>query len=164
MTANDVALEALDLPELEEAIGEIQRRIGVALRRLGEQRADAPDSAGMTPRREVAALAAGLELAALTIAAVRAGARPPAERIDRHPSLAAGLMYAAPTIPALLQRLEQDRRLLTSLARGAGERLDEELASPWGPRSTRGLLVEAGLRAGARCAIALEGRRLQADA
>ena len=68
------AVEQLSLPEVEEAIGEIERRIAVALRALGERAADEPDAAGRTPRREVAELAADLELAALALAAVAAAA------------------------------------------------------------------------------------------
>ena len=143
------AVEQLSLPEIEEAIGEIERRIAVALRALGERAADEPDAAGRTPRREVAGLAADLELAALVLAAVAAaGGEPPAEDGERRAALAAGLMYAAPTIPALLQRLDQDRRLLVSLARAAAERLGGEDADPRDQRALRRLLV--GERAGRR--------------
>ena len=150
------AVEQLSLPEIEEAIGEIERRIAVALRALGERAADEPDAAGRSPRREVAELAAGLELAALALAAVAEGGALPSEPGDRRPTLAAGLMYAAPTIPALLQRLDQDRRLLVSLARAAAERLGGEDADPQDQRALRRLLVESGLGAAARCAMAIE--------
>ena len=151
------AVEQLSLPEVEEAIGEIERRIAVALRALGERAADEPDAAGRSPRREVADLAADLELASLALAVVVAGGgEPPAEDGDRRAALAAGLMYAAPTIPALLQRLDQDRRLLVSLARAAAERLGGEDADPQHQRALRRLLVESGLGAAARCAMALE--------
>ena len=150
------AVEQLSLPEIEEAIGEIERRIAVALRALGERTADEPDASGRSPRREVAELAADLELAALALAAIAGGGEPPAEDGDRRAALAAGLMYAAPTIPALLQRLDQDRRLLVSLARAAAERLGGDDADPQDQRALRRLLVESGLGAAARCAMALE--------
>ena len=159
------AVEQLSLPEIEEAIGEIERRIAVALRALGERAADEPDAAGRSPRREAAELAADLELAALALAVVAEGGALPAEPGDRRTALAAGLMYAAPTIPALLQRLDQDRRLLVSLARAAAERLGRD-ADPADERALRRLLVEAGLGAAARCAMALEAalaRRAEAD-
>ncbi len=143
-------LERLSLIEIEEAIGEIQRRIAVALRGLGERAADEPGPAGRSPRLEVAELAARLELAALALAAVAGGEEPIAEDAERLAALAAALMYAAPTVPALLQRLEQDRRLLVSLARTA-----EEHAAPDDGRLRR-LLVESGLGAAARCAMAIE--------
>ena len=163
MTADDLTFDALSLAELEEAMGELQRRIAVALRTLGEQRADVPDAEGVTPRREVAGLTAALELAALTLANAAAGSDLDAPRVDHHPALVAALMYAAPTIPALLQRLEQDRRLLASLVRGSESRLDAERETPWGPRTVRRLLVEVGLGEGARCALALERLAGEAD-
>ena len=144
-------LEQLSLTEIEEAIGEIQRRIAVALRGLGERAADEPGLAGRSPRLEVAELAAQFELAALALAAVAGGDALAAEGAERLTALAAALMYAAPTIPSLLQRLDQDRRLLVSLARTA-----EEHAAPEDNASLRRLLVERGLGAAARCAMALE--------
>ena len=149
--ANSEELERLSLTEIEEAIGEIQRRIAVALRGLGERAADEPGPAGRSPRLEVAELAAQLELAALALAAVAGGEAPTTEGAERRSALAAALMYAAPTVPALLQRLEQDRRLLASLARTA-----EEHATPEDNASLHRLLVERGLGAAARCAMALE--------
>ena len=149
--ANAGEFEQLSLPEIEEAIGEIQRRIAVALRALGERAADEPDSTGRSPRLEVAELAAHLELAALALASFVGGDAPLAEPAARPRALAAGLMYAAPTVPALLQRLEQDRRLLVSLARAAAE----DAAAEDG-REARRLLVESGLGASARCALALD--------
>lgn len=148
--ATATELEQLSLPEIEEALGEIERRIAVALRALGERAADAPDPSGRSPRLGVAELAAELELAAFALAAVASGGAPPADG-DRRPALAAALMYAAPTIPALLQRLDQDRRLLVSLARTAEEHAGADESS-----SLRSLLVERGLGAAARCALALE--------
>ena len=162
MPKDDVPFDTLSLPELEESAGELHRRVAVTLRGLGEQRADAPDAAGMTPRREVARLAAALELAALTLAAVAAGGVAQAPRLDRHPTLVAALMYATPSIEALLQRLEQDRRLIASIARTLESRLDEQHATPWGERRLRRLLVEVLLGASAQCAIALDARAGQA--
>ncbi|MYA20437.1 MAG: hypothetical protein F4Z25_09325 [Chloroflexi bacterium] len=144
-------LEQLSLPEVEEAIGEIQRRIAVALRALGERAADEPDATGRPPRLAVAELAAQLELAALALAPAGGGGAAAHEGGDRTAPLAAALMYAAPTIPALLQRLDQDRRLLVSLARAA-----EEHPAPEDAPRPRRLLVESGLEAAARCAMALE--------
>ena len=144
-------IDQLSLPEIEEAIGEIERRIAVALRALGERAADEPGHAGRSPRREVAELAAQLELAALALAAIADGEEPTGEGAERLAALVAALMYAAPTLPALLQRLDQDRRLLVSLARSA-----EEHAAPEDNASLRRLLVERGLGAASRCAMALE--------
>jgi pimeloyl-ACP methyl ester carboxylesterase len=163
MELNKQTLLKLDLRELEETTGEIHRRIAVALRTLGEQGADQPDISGMTARREVAKLAASLELAALTLAAYRIGTVITSERIDHHPAIVNSLMYAAPTIPALLQRIEQDRRLLTSLARDVSEHLDNEFTTPWGASSVRGLLIEAELEASVRCAIAVQNHSLHLE-
>lgn len=65
-------------------------------------------------------------------------------------------MYAAPTVSALLSRLEQDRRLLASLARHLESRLGEEHATPWGHVPLRRLLSEAAVVEAAGCARALE--------
>ena len=149
MPEHDAAFEALTLAEIEESAGELHRRVAAALRAVGEERADAPGPAGASPRGEAAALAATLELAALALAGAAAGgeaAPPPADRV---PALAAALAYAAPSIGALLARLEQDRRLAAALARSLEPRLGEE-------RALRRLLVEALLGAPARCAMALE--------
>ena len=170
MPANDPAprgvspreegLDTLTLAEIEEAAGELHRRVAAALRAIGEPRADTPDAAGVTPRREVASLAATLELAGLVFASVAAGGRAAGlgamPRIDRHTALVAAVMYAAPSIPALLGRLDQDRRLVASLARTLESRLDEEHATPWGDQRLRRVLVDVLLGAGARCAMALE--------
>ena len=161
--SDTVPFDTLSLTELEESAGELQRRIAVTLRGLGEQRADTPDGAGMTPRREVAALTAAYELAALTLAAVAAGGVAEAPRLDRHPTLVAALMYATPAIEALLQRLEQDRRLIASIARSLESRLDEEHATPWGERRLRRLLVEVLLGASAQCALRIEARAGHAE-
>ena len=85
-----------------------------------------------------------------------AGASPPGERTDRHPATVAAVMYAAPTVAALLGRLEQDRRLLASLARALESRLDEEHETPWGRISLRRLVAEVALVEAAACARALE--------
>jgi hypothetical protein len=163
MPANDAPFDTLTLAELEESAGELHRRVAVALRALGEQRADTPDGEGLTARREVASLAASLELVALTLAAVAAGGATEAPRVDRHPTLVAALMYASPSLEALLQRLEQDRRLVSSIARTLESRLDEEHATPWGERRLRRLLVEVLLGASAQCALTLEARAGQAE-
>ena len=159
MTQDD-ALQSLALPELEEASGELHRRIAVALRRIGGRCAgdiDAlNDADGRNPRRRAASLAAAAELAAATLGAIAAGAAPPGERIDRHPATVAAVMYAAPTVAALLGRLEQDRRLLASLARALESRLDEEHETPWGRISLRRLVAEVALVEAAACARALE--------
>ena len=149
-------LDALNVPEIEEATGELHRRISVAFRRLGEQRADRPDEDARSARWRVAALCASLELAAATFGAIAAGARATPERTDRHPATVAAVMYAAATIPALLTRLEQDRRLLASLARHLESRLAEEHATAWGHVPLRRLLSEAAVVEAARCAQALE--------
>lgn len=154
MPTHDAAFEALTLAEIEESAGELHRRVAAALRAVGEERADAPGPEGVSPRREAASLAASLELAALALADASAGGeaalppdgRPPAERV---PALAAAIAYAAPSIGALLARLEQDRRLAAALARTLEPRLGAE-------RALRRLLVEALLGAPARCAMALE--------
>lgn len=148
--------DSLSLEELEEASGELHRRIGIALRYIGEPRADEWDREGISPRQRVAGYAALLELASQTVGAITAGVPAPAARTDQHPALVAALMYATPTIPALLARLEQDRRLLASLARGRETMLDLDTPTPWGRVSTRRVIVEASVAEAARCAMALE--------
>ena len=150
------AFDTLNVPEIEEAAGELHRRISVALRRLGELRADRPDGDARSARWRVAALCAALELAAATLGAIAAGARPASERTDRHPATVAAVMYAAATIPALLTRLEQDRRLLASLARHLESRLGEEHATPWGNVPLRRVLTEVAVVEASACAQALE--------
>ncbi len=174
MTANDPApsgvsppedsLDALTLAEIEEVAGELHRRIAAALRAIGEPRADSPDENGLAPRREVASLAVTLELAGLVLAAVAAGGSAETPRVDRHPALVAAVMYAAPSIPTLLGRLDQDRRLVASVARTLESRLNEEHATPWGNVRLRRLLVDVLLGAGARCAMNLEDRAREAPA
>lgn len=151
------AFDDLPLETIEEAGGEIVRRIMVALREVGEARADEPDGARLSPRRRVAALAVLTELACATFAAVAAGVAPPEGRIDRHPAAVAAVMYGAPTVTGLLHRLEQDRRMLTSHARGLEHRLSEPAGGAWPGSSLRSVLSEATLAAPAECAQAIEG-------
>jgi hypothetical protein len=148
--------DTLSLEELEEASGELHRRIGIALRYIGEPRADEWDAEGVSPRRRVTGYAALLELASQTLGAITAGVPTPTARTDEHPALVAALMYATPTIPVLLARLEQDRRQLASLARGRETMLDLESATPWGYVTARRLVVETAIAEAARCAMALE--------
>ena len=148
--------DALSLTELEEASGELHRRIGVTLRYIGEPRADEWDAEGISPRRRVSGYVALLELASQTLGAITAAVTAPTARTDEHPALVAAIMYATPTIPALLTRLEQDRRQLASLARGRETMLDLERDTPWGFVATRRVIVEAAIAEAARCAMALD--------
>ena len=165
MTADDIrasdeqdaygaALDALTLGEVEEAGGELHRRIAAALRDIGERRADR--GGPRSPRAQVAGLAVATELAGLTLGAIAAGVQVGLPRLDSHPSTVAAVMYAAPTIQALLTRLEQDRRFLASLGRTLGPRLDEECESPWGRLRVRRLVTEISIVQPARVALALE--------
>ena len=155
---NEDAFDTLSLPAIEEAAGELRRRIAVALRRIGERRADEPDDDAerLSPRRRAAKLGATTELAAATLGAIAAGAAPPSARSDLHAATVAAMMYAAPTLAALLTRLEQDRRLLASLARALGSRLDEEHQTAWGRTTLRRVVAGVTLAEAARCAQALE--------
>ncbi len=164
MPPNDPALDALTLAEIEEAAGELHRRIAASLRAIGEPRADTPDADGVTPRRDVASLATTLELAGLVLGAVASGSPAAVTRIDRHPALVAAVMYAAPSVSSLLGRVDQDRRLVASLARTLDSRLDEEHETPWGVLRLRRLLVDVLLGDGARCAMALEARLAETSA
>jgi hypothetical protein len=148
--------DTLSLEELEEASGELHRRIGIALRYIGEPRADEWDAEGVSPRKRVSGYVALLELASQTLGAITAGVSTPTARTDEHPALVAAVMYATPTIPVLLGRLEQDRRQLVSLARGREAMLDLDSPTPWGTVSVRRLVVEATIAEAARCAMALE--------
>ncbi len=152
------ALDTLSLAEIEEASGELYRRLATALRSIGERRADDPDAEGRSPRQQAASLAATTELAAAALGAIAAGASGPTQRNDRHPATVAAIMYAAPAIAALLTRLEQDRRMLTSLARTLESRFEEQCDSPWGRLTVRQLLTEVALTEAARCARELERR------
>lgn len=146
----------LPLDTVEEAAGELFRRITVAMRDIGELRADDTDSERRSPRHRVAGLAALTELAVQQFAAVAAGVQGAGGRVDRHPTAVAAVMYGAPTVGGLLQRLEQDRRMLASVARGLEARLDEHLVSPWPASTLRGVLTDAAIVAPAECARALE--------
>ena len=75
-----------------------------------------------------------------------------------NPAAVAAVMYGAPTIPALLARLEQDRRMLASLARHEEARLGEAVLWPWGEASLRRVLTEVALGEASRCAQAVEAR------
>lgn len=150
------ALEALSLVELEEVAGELQRRLGVALRLIGERDADALDPGGRSPRRRTAELAVESEVVALALAALAAG-QSAGERLPAgHATLAAAIAYAAPNLQALLTRLDQDRRLLTSLARQLESRLDEPFEFGRTRETPRQLLVVALIEGPARVALALE--------
>lgn len=148
------ALDSLTLVEVEEAAGELHRRIGAALRDIGERRADR--GGRESPRARVAALAVATEAGALTLGAVAAGSVVHLPRLDAHPTTVAAAVYAAPTIQALLARLDQDRRLLASLARALEPRFDEECDSPWGHMSLHRLVVELAIVRPARLALELE--------
>ena len=150
------AFDSLSLTELEEASGELHRRIAVTLRYIGEPRADEWDAEGLSPRRRVSGYVALLELASQTLGAITAGIATPVDRTDEHPAVVAAIMYATPTIPALLTRLEQDRRQLASLARGRETMLDLERPTPWGIVATRRVIIEAAIAEAARCAMALD--------
>lgn len=150
------AFDELPLETLEEASGELHRRIAMAMRHIGEERADETDASRRSPRQRVAALAVLLELAAQTFAAVAAGTEPPSGRVDRHPTAVASVMYGAPTLTGLLQRLEQDRRGLTSLARNLESRLDAPARGAWESLGLRQVLSEVAIAAPAECAHQLE--------
>ncbi len=150
-------LGALELPDLEEASGELHRRIGVALRRIGELRADAALPGERSARWHVASLVVMFELAAASFAVIAAtGAAVVLPRLDHHPAAIAATMYAAPTLQALLGRLEQDRRQLAALARSLETHLDERHATAFGELSLRALLAEVAVAEGARCALLVE--------
>jgi len=157
MTISDIrAFDELPLETLEEASGELHRRIAVTMRYVGEERADEADGARRSPRQRLAALALVLETAAQTLAACAAGTAAPGGRVDRHPASVAAVMYAAPTLSGLLTRLEQDRRMLTSLARGLEGRLGERAGGAWEDLTLREVLSEVAIAAPAECAHSLE--------
>ncbi|MGE3960524.1 MAG: hypothetical protein AB7F65_02440 [Dehalococcoidia bacterium] len=155
-TPDLAAFDELPLETVEEAAGELIRRITVAMRDIGESRADDATGRDPSPRRRVAALAVLTELACSTFAAAAAGVVPLGGRVDRHPAAIAAVMYAAPTVPALLQRIEQDRRMLASHARGLAHRLDEVAGGAWPKATLRSLLSEVALAAPAECAQELD--------
>lgn len=146
----------LPLETLEEAGGELIRRVTVALHEIGELRADELDEERVSPRRRVAALVVLTELACSTFAAAAAGIDPPGGRLDRHPAAIAAVMYGAPTVTGLLQRLEQDRRMLASHVRGLQHRLGDPSGGAWAGASLRSVLSEVALAAPAACAQALD--------
>lgn len=149
------AFETLELPDLEEAAGELERRMGVALRRIGERVADHPDAEGIAPRRRVAELAVESERVAFALGALLAGIEAADAAVARHPAVVAAMSYAAPNLGALLSRLDQDRRLLTSLARQLESRLDVPAAQLDGVTPRRAL-IEVLVAHPARCAQRLE--------
>jgi hypothetical protein len=81
---------------------------------------------------------------------------PPLDRTDRHPAVIAAVMYAAPTLSALGLRLDQDRRLLVSLARHLDTRIDEPRVTAWGELTARRLVVEVAVIEAAHCAQAID--------
>lgn len=151
------AFDDLPLETVEEASGELHRRIAMAIRHIGEERADETDDSRRSPRQRVASLAVLLELTAQTFAAVSAATEPPSGRVDRHPAAVAAVMYGSPTLTGLLQRLEQDRRMLASHARGLEARLDAPSHGAWPGLTLRQVLSEVAIAAPAECAHALEG-------
>jgi len=148
--------DSLPLPEIEEAAGELHRRVSVALRSIGEARADQPDAEGRSPRWRAAALASSTEFAATSLACLVAGGAPPLDRADRHPAAIAAVMYAAPTLAALGIRLDQDRRLLVSLARQLETHFEVPRITAWGELTAHRLVVEVAVLEAARCAQAIE--------
>lgn len=150
------ALEQLTLAEVEEAAGELQRRLGVALRRIGERDADRGGMTSVSPRRQVAELAALCEVTAVALGAVAAGLPLGPRLASGHPTLPAAIAYGAPNLQGLLTRLEQDRRVLTSLARQLESRLDLAMAFSSEEVTPRQLLLEALIEQPARLAFELE--------
>lgn len=158
-------LGALALTDIEEAAGELHRRIGVALRRIGELRADTALPGERSARWHVASLVAMFELAAASFASIATtGGSVVLPRIDRHPAAIAATMYAAPTLAALLGRLEQDRRQLAALSRSLEAHLDERHATGFGEQTLRALLAEVAVAEGARCALLVEHAAERASA
>jgi len=155
MTANS-PFDSMSLDSLEEVSGELHRRAGVALRRIGDLRADELINGGVSPRQQVAGLIATLELACISFEALIGQAVPPSARSDRHPSTIAAVMYGAPALTGLLARLEQDRRMITSLTRHLKPRLSEQLRTAWGADSLRHFVVEFMIAEPAKVAQSLE--------
>lgn len=164
MTSTSVFSE-MSLEQLEEVAGELHRRAGSALRRIGEARADDPGPEGESPRERITSLIASNELAIATLAAVAAKADAPRGRLDLSPTTVAALMYGAPTLTGLLARLEQNRRILASLARTLETRLDELVATAWGEQPLRGVVILHAIEEPARCAQSFEEQlaALEAD-
>lgn len=155
MTSTSV-FNQMSLEQLEEVAGELQRRAGSALRRIGEARADEPGAGGDSPRQQITALIGSAELAITTLVAAAARTEAPRVRLDLEPVAVAALMYGAPTLTGLLGRLEQDRRILASLARTLESRLDEAVSTPWGERTLREIVVLHAVEEPARCAQSFE--------
>jgi hypothetical protein len=155
MTATSV-FDQLPLEQIEETSGELHRRAGAALRRIGEQGADEADIEGVSPRERVATLTVAIELAGATFAAAASATELPRTRTDLQPITVNAAMYGTPTLAAQLTRLEQDRRILASLARHLEDRLDEVRATAWGERRLRDVLIEHAITEPARCAQSLE--------
>lgn len=155
MTTTSV-FDQMPLEQLEEASGELHRRAAAALRRIGDARADEADAEGLTPRQRIASLIAAIEQAASTLGAAASGIDTGSGRVDPDPAYVAAIMYGAPTIAGLLGRLEQNRRMLTSLARQLEPPSSEPVATPSGAQSIRQLVIEHAISEPARGALALE--------
>lgn len=156
------ALDGLTFAEVEETAGELHRRVAAALREIGERRADRGGRA--SPRARVAGLVIATELTALILGAAAAGSEAHVPRLDDHPSSVAAFMYAAPTLPQLLGRLDQNRRLVASLARTLEGRLDEERPTPWGAMPLRRLVSDVLIVRPARVGLELDSAASEADA
>ncbi len=155
MPANS-PFETMSLGAIEEASGELHRRAGAALRLIGELRADELVGGRVSARQQVAALAATTELACITFEAIIGRAAPPSARSDRHPSAISAVMYGAPSLAGLLTRLEQDRRMLTSLTRSLHPRFKETVTTAWGNGTIHQLVIEFAIVEPAKIAQALE--------
>ena len=155
MPANS-PFETMSLGAIEEASGELHRRAGAALRLIGELRADELVGGRVSARQQVAALAATTELACITFEAIIGRADPPPARSDRHPSAVAAVMYGEPTLAGLLARLEQNRRMLTSLTRNLNSRFKETVTTAWGNGTIHHLVIEFAIVEPAKIAQALE--------
>ena len=163
MTSTSV-FDQLPLDQIEEVAGELHRRAGTALRRIGEARADDPDIEGESPRYRITSLVAASELAIATFIAAGAAAEAPRHRTDREPLALSALMYGAPTLVGLLGRLEQIRRILASRARHREPRHDEVIETAWGERSLRGVLILHAIEEPARCAQSFESHLASLEA
>jgi hypothetical protein len=148
--------ERMSLGAIEEVSGELHRRTGAALREIGELRADELLGGGISPRQQTAALVTSIELACITMEAIIGQLPPPPARSDRHPSAVAAVMYGAPSLAGLLTRLEQDRRMFTSLTRHLQPRRGETATTAWGNGTIQQLVIELAIVEPARIAQALE--------
>lgn len=163
MTSTSV-FDGMTLEQLEEVSGELQRRAGAALRRIGEARADERGAEGDTARERLTRLIASSELAIATLAAAAARTDPPRARLDQNPTALTALMYGAPTLAGLLGRLEQDRRILASLARTLEPRLDDVVRTAWGEQRLRQIVVRHAIEEPARHAQSFEAQLADLDA